>query len=263
VEKDDTGISPDEIGASRLRATINSSNGDPEFWSQPRLRMFTYLPSDITAQRPLLVVLHGCTQNAESYDRGAGWSTLADRFGFALLLPEQPRSNNPNGCFNLFQTGDIERGHDEPLSIRQMVAKMVSDHAIDPARVFVTGLSAGGAMTSVMLATYPDVFAGGAIIAGLPYGAANNVQQAFENMFQCPPRTPGAWGDLVRRASHHEGPWPRVSVWHGGADATVIPPNATEIVKQWTDVHGLSSRPSFEAVVDGYPRQVWVNETGG
>jgi poly(hydroxyalkanoate) depolymerase family esterase len=60
-----------------------------------------------------------------------------------------------------------------------MVAKMVSDHAIDPARVFVTGLSAGGAMTSVMLATYPDVFAGGAIIAGLPYGAANNVQQAF------------------------------------------------------------------------------------
>jgi poly(hydroxyalkanoate) depolymerase family esterase len=179
VEKDDTGISPDEIGASRLRATINSSNGDPEFWSQPRLRMFTYLPSDITAQRPLLVVLHGCTQNAESYDRGAGWSTLADRFGFALLLPEQPRSNNPNGCFNWFQTGDIERGHDEPLSIRQMVAKMVSDHAIDPARVFVTGLSAGGAMTSVMLATYPDVFAGGAIIAGLPYGAANNVQQAF------------------------------------------------------------------------------------
>jgi poly(hydroxyalkanoate) depolymerase family esterase len=73
-----------------------------------------------------------------------------------------------------------------------MVARMVSDNAIDPARIFVTGLSAGGAMTSVMLATYPDVFAGGAIIAGLPYGAANNVQQAFENMYQCSPRTPGA-----------------------------------------------------------------------
>ena len=73
-----------------------------------------------------------------------------------------------------------------------MVARMVSDNAIDPARIFVTGLSAGGAMTSVMLATYPDVFAGGAIIAGLSYGAANNVQQAFENMYQCSPRTPGA-----------------------------------------------------------------------
>ena len=90
---------------------------------------------------------------------------------------EQQRSNNPNGCFNWFQTGDIERGHGEALSIRQMVAKMVFDHGIDPARVFVTGLSAGGTMTSVN----PDVFAGGAIIAGLPYGAANSVQQALEN----------------------------------------------------------------------------------
>jgi len=224
--------------------------------------MFTYLPSDISADCALMVVLHGCTQNAASYDRGAGWSTLAERFGFALLLPEQQRTNNPNGCFNWFQTGDIERGHGEALSIRQMVAKMVSDHGIDPARVFVTGLSAGGAMTSVMLATYPDVFAGGAIIAGLPYGAANNVQQAFENMFQCPPRPARDWGDLVRAASTHRGAWPRISVWHGDADATVIPSNAIEIIKQWTDVHGLPARPSFEAVVDGYPRQVWANGTG-
>ncbi len=147
-------------------------------------------------------------------------------------------------------------------SIRQMVDKMVSDHGIDPARVFVTGLSAGGAMTSVMLATYPDVFAGGAIVAGLPYGAATNVQQAFETMYQCPPRPARAWGDLVRGASPHNGPWPRVSVWHGGADATVIPSNAREIVKQWTDVHGLPVAPSAQAMVDGYPRQVWVNAAG-
>ena len=211
------------------------------------------------ANPPLVVVLHGCTQTAAGYDLGAGWSTLADRFGFALLLPEQQRSNNPNGCFNWFQPGDIERGRGEACSIRQMVDKMVSDHGINPARVFVTGLSAGGAMTSVMLATYPDVFAGGAIVAGLPYGAATNVQQAFETMFQCPPRPARAWGDLVRGASPHNGPWPRVSVWHGGADATVIPSNAREIVKQWTDVHGLPEAPSTQAMADGYPRQVWVN----
>jgi hypothetical protein len=143
-----------------------------------------------------------------------------------------------------------------------MVDKMVSDHGIDPARVFVTGLSAGGAMTSVMLATYPDVFAGGAIIAGLPYGAANNLQQAFETMYQCPPRSARIWGDLVRGASPHHGPWPRVSIWHGSADATVVPSNADEIVKQWTDVHGLPIAPSAQAMVDGYPRQVWSNGSG-
>jgi poly(hydroxyalkanoate) depolymerase family esterase len=226
------------------------------------LRMFSYLPPDLPEGRPLLVVLHGCTQSAAGYEFGAGWSTLANRFGFALLLPEQQRSNNPNGCFNWFQTGDIERGRGEAASIRQMIGTMVSDHRIDPARVFVTGLSAGGAMTSVMLATYPEVFAGGAIIAGLPYGAATNLQQAFEKMYQCPPRTPRAWGDLVRGASPHNGRWPRVSVWHGGADATVIRPNAIEIIKQWTDVHGLPDRPAFEAIVDGFPRQVWMNAAG-
>ena len=81
-------------------------------------------------------------------------------------------------------------------------------------------------------------------------------------MYRCQPRPPHVWGDLVRGASQYNGGWPRVSVWHGGTDATVIPPNATEIVKQWTDVHGLSSKPSFQAVVDGYPPQVWVNEIG-
>jgi feruloyl esterase len=193
---------------------------------------------------------------------GAGWSTLADRFGIALLLPEQQRSNNPNGCFNWFQASDIQRGHGEAESIRQMVGHMTSAHDIDPARVFVTGLSAGGAMTSVMLAAYPEVFAGGAIVAGLPYGAADNVQQAFETMHRCPPRPARLWGDLVRRASSHDGPWPRVSVWHGGADTTVIPANATEIIKQWTNVHGLPAKPSREEVVDGYPRQVWSDSAG-
>ena len=82
-----------------------------------------------------------------------------------------------------------------------MVKKMVHENGIDPRRVFITGLSAGGAMTSVMLACYPEIFAGGAIIAGLPYGAAANVQQAFESMFQSPSRPAREWGDLIRRAA--------------------------------------------------------------
>jgi poly(hydroxyalkanoate) depolymerase family esterase len=250
-------VEPDDDLSSKHLWEVQNFGSNPG-----ALRMLTYLPPQASADSPLVVVLHGCTQTAASYDRGAGWSTLAKRYGFALLLPEQQRSNNPNGCFNWFQPGDIERGHGEALSVRQMVGKMVADHGIDPDRVFVTGLSAGGAMASVMLATYPDVFAGGAIIAGLPYKAASNMQQAFKSMFQCPARSASAWGDLVRGASSHQGPWPRVSVWHGGADTTVIPSNARETVKQWADVHGLPTTATFEDAVDGYPRQVWLNATG-
>jgi feruloyl esterase len=225
--------------------------------------MFSHMPTHKTGQPALVVVLHGCGQSAADYNHGAGWSTLADRYGFALLMPEQQRSNNPNGCFNWFQPEDAQRGRGEAASIHQMVETMVRDKGTDPRRVFITGLSAGGAMTSVMLACYPEIFAAGAIIAGLPYGAATNVQQAFQSMFQSPTRPAKDWGDLVRAAApRHEGSWPRVSVWHGSADKTVIPTNAREIIKQWTDVHGLPDAPSKEDTVENYPRQAWLNDVG-
>jgi Esterase PHB depolymerase len=113
-----------------------------------------------------------------------------------------------------------------------------------------------------MLATYPEVFAGGAIIAGLPFGVATNVREALNGMYQSPSRPAGELGDLVRNASDHKGPWPKISVWHGSADRTVNPANADEIVKQWLDVHELPSPPMSEANVDGYPRQVWWNADG-
>jgi poly(hydroxyalkanoate) depolymerase family esterase len=243
-------------GSTRLREFF-------DFGSNPgNLRMFGYRPATLADNPALVVVLHGCTQTASGYDLGAGWSTLADRYGFVLLLPEQQRFNNPNGCFNWFQPEHSHRNQGEPLSIRQMIEKSVVDHGIDRRRIFVTGLSAGGAMTSVMLACYPEVFAAGAIVAGLPYGAAANVQQAFESMFQSPSRSPREWGDLVRKASSHRGPWPRISVWHGNADKTVIPSNALEILKQWTEVHGLPLSPSVNTQTDGFPRAVWINEAG-
>ena len=246
----------DDLSGGRLQET-------EKFGSNPgALRMLTYSPPDLAPGSALVVVLHGCTQTAAGYDLGAGWSTLADRFGFALLFPQQQKHNNPTGCFNWFLPGDIKRDRGEAHSIRQMVERIVKDKRIDRDRVFITGLSAGGAMTSVMLATYPEVFAGGAIIAGLPYGAANNVQQAFESMHQSPARPAREWGDLVRAASPHRGPWPRLSVWHGTRDTTVIPANAVEILKQWTDVHALPDTPSRQEIVDGYPREVWSNAAG-
>ena len=117
-------------------------------------------------------------------------------------------------------------------------------------------------MTSVMLATYPEVFAGGAVIAGLPFGVASNVREALNGMLQSPSRPAGELGDLVRNASKHKGPWPKLSVWHGSADRTVNPANANEIVKQWLDVHRLPAAPMSEGTVDGYPHQVWWNADG-
>ncbi|THD70326.1 MAG: PHB depolymerase family esterase [Bradyrhizobium sp.] len=226
------------------------------------LRMFRYVPDQLRPKPALVVVLHGCGQTAAGYDAGAGWSTLAKRYGFALLMPEQRPSNNAQGCFNWFNPEDTARDCGETGSIRQMIARMVGDYGIDQNSIYVTGLSAGGAMTSVMLATYPDIFAGGAIIAGLPFGVATNVREALSGMLQSSSRSASELGDLVRNASHHKGPWPKLSVWHGSADRTVNPANADEIVKQWLDVHHLPSAPMSEAVVDGYPRQVWWNADG-
>ncbi len=238
------------------------------FGSNPgNLRLHYYLPTPIADSpappMPLVVVLHGCGQTAAGYDHGAGWSTLADRYGFALLLPEQQRSNNPNGCFNWFLPEDTRRGQGEVASIHQMIEAMIREKGIDARRVFVTGLSAGGAMTSAMLACYPEVFAAGAIVAGLPYGAAGNMQQALQSMFQSPSHPAKQWGDLVRAAApQHSGPWPRVSVWHGSADKTVVPANAREIVKQWTSLHGLPVRPTEQDEVEGHRKQVWRNGAG-
>ena len=164
--------SPTQTAPGRL-ATLSEFGANPG-----ALAARFHVPADLPAGAPLVVVLHGCTQTAEAYDHSAGWSRLADRNGFALLYPEQQRLNNPNLCFNWFSPDDTARGGGEAASIRALIAQTVEACQIDPDRVFITGLSAGGAMTSVMLAAYPEVFAGGAIIAGLPYGAAGTMPEA-------------------------------------------------------------------------------------
>ena len=226
------------------------------------LRARVYVPARLAEHPALVVVLHGCTQTAAGYDHGSGWSRLADRHGFVLLYPEQDRANNANLCFNWFETGDIVRGNGEALSIHQMIEAVVVAHGIDRDRMFITGLSAGGAMASVMLATYPETFAAGAIIAGLPYGCATNVQLAFGAMRSGGRTRPNALAELIRRASDHDGPWPKVSVWHGSGDATVNPDNSDAIVEQWLPLHGLSGRPHVTDVVNGYPHRAWHNASG-
>ncbi len=227
-----------------------------------QLRGRLYLPPSLRPRAPLVVALHGCTQDAAGYDRGTGWSTLAEREGFALLLPEQARGNNPNGCFNWFQPDDIARLGGEAESIAAMVEAVVAEHGIDRERVFVTGLSAGGAMTAVMLATCPELFAGGAIIGGLPYGCASGVAQALARM-RAPSGDDAALAGAVRAASGgYRGPWPSVSVWHGAADRTVDVANMDATVAQWLGVHGIDPASRSTERGSGWTHRTWAGADG-
>lgn len=233
------------------------------FGSNPgRLRMFAYAPPGLPRRSPLVVVLHGCQQDALSYDRGSGWSVLARERGFAVVYAEQTRSNNPNVCFNWFRPSNVTRDRGEVMSIRQMIACMAKTYGVDRKRIFITGLSAGGAMTAAMAAAYPDLFRGVGIIAGLPFGAARDVQRALEAMRQAPQRTPREWGDLVRAAADGKGPFPSVSIWHGTRDATVAMSNGEALVDQWLDIHGLDVASGEDSVVDGHLRRIWRNKKG-
>jgi len=246
-------------------AAPHSSRLSPltEFGSNPgALRGFQYLPQGLARAAPLVVVLHGCTQTAAGYDHGAGWSRLSDQLGFAVLYPEQQRANNPNCCFNWFVPGDIGRGFGEALSIAQMVRRMVDLHGLDRDRVFVTGLSAGGAMAAAMLAAYPEMFAAGAVIAGLPYGCAASIPDAFDRM-----RGHGMPPDMrleahVRHASNHRGPWPRLSIWHGSADRTVSPSNMEALIGQWRGLHGLKAAEPERSAIGPHSRRVWRDGAG-
>ena len=226
------------------------------------LKMFRYVPAGLPAGAPLVVAMHGCTQSALAYDEEPGWVALAERWKFAVVLPEQQAANNSSRCFNWFENGDITRGSGEALSIKQMVDKTKADLGTDSTRTYVTGLSAGGAMTSVMLAAYPDVFAGGAVMAGIPYRCATTVSAAFGCLDPGVNKTPAAWGDLVRSASSFTGTRPTVQVWHGTSDATVKPMNMTELVDQWTNVAGIDQTPEVQDTVAGYPHKVYRDAAG-
>jgi poly(hydroxyalkanoate) depolymerase family esterase len=234
-----------------------------DFGSNPgALRAWHLAPPIDHPPSALVVVLHGCTQNAASYDQGCGWSKLAEEHGFAVLFPEQQRANNPNGCFNWFSPEDIRRDSGEVLSIRQMIDTMQRVYSIDATRIHVTGLSAGGAMACAMLATYPEVFASGAVIAGLPFDTAHGIPQALERMRGQGIPSGEALGNLVRAASQHTGRWPAISVWHGGSDRTVVPSNAKAIVDQWRHLHGAQVKPDRNDEVAGFPHRVWCDGEG-
>lgn len=217
------------------------------------ISMYQYVPENMPANAPLVVSLHGCRQDAETYSK-AGWIQLAEQWKFYLIFPEQKRFNNPYQCWNWFQAAETTRGEGEVQSIIEMVKKMKADHAIDTNRVYVEGLSAGAFLTTVLLASYPDVFAGGATHAGGPAFCAHteryfwdvfrwwNYYRAREDAHSCMEgvdKTPEQWRKLVEEyGATPEGSWPIISIWQGDADEAVNKRNQQEIIDQWTALHG-------------------------
>lgn len=261
------GLRETTAGLARMRKamTRHSDSGDDAGLTEVRgfgfnpggLRMLSYVPNGLAPDAALVVVLHGCTQRAGSHARDAGWIALADRLGFAVLAPEQDCQNNPNRCFNWFEPGDIARGSGEAASVHAMIQHMLRAHALDPARVFVTGLSAGGAMAAALLATYPETFAAGAVVAGLPFGVASNVQEAFAAMHGRVRLSSPELGALVTRSAPRPLRSPRLAIWHGQADGTVVSGNAKALARQWAAVHGLADEPDEVRARPGWTREVW------
>lgn len=255
---------------ARLRKASLFSAGDggdalertEHFGANPgQLTMLSHRPERLAPGAPLVVVLHGCSQTAEAYAVNAGWTALAERFGFMVLAPQQSSSNNPNRCFNWFSPGDVRRGEGEAASIAAMVSHAVRTNDLDADRVFVTGLSAGGAMAAAMLAVYPEVFAGGAVIAGIPYGVAGNVQQALGVMSRADGRPQAAMGALAPPRTDGEA-FPRLSIWHGDSDGVVQPGNADDLAQQWSALHGLSSAPHRVEALPFGTRSIWRSANG-
>ena len=248
-----------------------------DFGSNPgNLLMFEWVPADLPPDAPVVVVLHGCFVGSPVYDDETGWTELAERWKVALVLPQQQHVNQPTNCFSFWQDEDRTRGEGEALSVTQMVDWMHANRGTDPDRVFVTGHSGGGLFTSVLLATYPDVFKAGAIFAGGPYKCGDQGAVAVGPDGSKSPvrggtcvdgstdRTPQEWGDLARSGfPGHDGPKPRVSIWHGMADTMVHWKNLEELVEQWTNYHGIDQAADVTDVFKGrYPHAVYTDAEG-
>ncbi|MEO7019722.1 MAG: PHB depolymerase family esterase [Ktedonobacteraceae bacterium] len=223
--------------------TFNGSAGSrPYFVYTP----VNYQPGTVV---PLIVVLHGCTQTPADIAAGTQMDALADQKQFIVVYPQQTSANNSQSCWNWFLTADQARGSGEPAIIAgivQTVEQTTSQWAIDANRIYVTGMSAGAAMSVIMGATYPDVFAAMGAESGLEYQAAIDQNSANSSLSQGGPN-PTQQGQAAFNAMGSVARVVPTIVFHGSSDFIVAPLNGDQIVQQWMQTDHLASNNTYNA----------------
>jgi poly(hydroxyalkanoate) depolymerase family esterase len=216
-----------------------------------------YVPSRYKGEAlPLVVMLHGCTQSPDDFAAGTRMNECAEEQRLLVAYPAQPRSANPSKCWNWFEGSEQRRGHGEPSLIAGITRQIMRDFSVERGRVYVAGLSAGGAAAGIMGATYPDLYAAVGVHSGLACGAARDMPSAFAAM-----RNGGGSATTSAHGSRITVP---TIVFHGDQDKTVNPVNGDQIIAQAKRTMGLETTVVRGRAADGmsFLRTIQSDDTG-
>jgi len=203
-----------------------------------RLRMFNYVPNEPISNAPLIIILHGCSQQAQDIAELTGWNKIADETKSILIYPQQRAVNNPSHCFRWFSEHQNKRNNGEVASIHAMVRHMIQKGSIDTSRIFITGFSAGAAMSVSMLVNYPELFSAGAAFAGGAFGLINNLGQSADLMTARIMTNDSLLLNGIKKSNHpYKTKYPTLFTYHGTADPVVNYKNAGILHQQWALLH--------------------------